>query len=191
MDVYIKSGKMEDVKAAFECNRSLEELYISGSVFIRGANELNLLFQGIAAAPRLRKLHLQLCKLHVGASPTQTQQSAMFSRALIDCHNNTLEGISDLSIGPKNWNLWDRVIWNRDFNPIIDFNRERRMFLEITKTYSRVKRIQLLLEVLRTAVKANNHHYSYWLIRNHAADLCLRGTGRTQTDSERLQEKRR
>jgi hypothetical protein len=69
---FTSNGDLQAVKAALECNVSLEELRIESAIHIRDAGELELLFQGIAAIPSLRFLELNLDKSDTTvATPTK------------------------------------------------------------------------------------------------------------------------
>jgi hypothetical protein len=76
------------IKNALESNQGLESLKIINGIDIQALNDLKILFQGIAAAPKLRTLELE----HMGAVSTH-QQSEMLATALIDCQNNSLEEV--------------------------------------------------------------------------------------------------
>jgi hypothetical protein len=90
----------------------------------------------------------------------------MLATALIDCQKNSLEKIHMLAYtifacGRKNF-------WNQELAQILQFNRERRLFLENASSCSDGKQ---LLQALVLAKNANNHHLRFWLVRNHAGDL--------------------
>jgi hypothetical protein len=84
-------GNLEVIKAALQCNNSLEELFIEcyPSMYIELANQLKLLSQGLASAPKLRTLSLKLDGPRNGLVSSQ-ELSEMFADALKECQNSSL-----------------------------------------------------------------------------------------------------
>jgi hypothetical protein len=75
------------IKAAFMANQGLEDLRISGDIGIHTNIDVWMLFQDIAAAPKIRKLSLDL----EGVQMSFREQNLMLANALQICENNTLE----------------------------------------------------------------------------------------------------
>jgi hypothetical protein len=154
---------MENVKKAYQSNLSLEELCLSGGSYL-DARELNLLLQGIAGVPRLRSLSLKL----LGSFESAHQLSTMFANALIDYHNNYIEGVGSFSVSGT---PHDTEIWNKTVMPILHFTRERRLFQK-SSCGNRQKEYERLLQAIIAADETNNHHLCFWFVRNYAGELC-------------------
>jgi hypothetical protein len=91
----------------------------------------------------------------------------MFARALKKCKNTSLEVfVGTFSAGRSL--LCDETVWNREVLPIFDFNRERRLYRETASSYAEGEQ---LLRALLLAERTDNHHFRFWLVRNHAGDL--------------------
>jgi hypothetical protein len=160
-------GNMEVLKAAFESCQSLEELHISNDLFIQNSDQLMLLLQVIAAAPKLRTLSLRLQGFDNVASPQEL--SEMFANALIACENTSLEVfVFTFSVDET---VCDKTIWKREVTPIFEFNIQRRLFQESAISSSYDEAFNQSLELLDK--ERENHHLCYWLVRNYAWRLTL------------------
>jgi hypothetical protein len=108
----------------------LEHLYTDCILRIQQLSELKLLLHGIAAAPSLRTLDRQVgCRDGHDCDVSAREASEMFSNALKECQNNTLECIRIFCVG-----LYDACkeeSWTREVIPILEFNHVRRLSQEI------------------------------------------------------------
>jgi hypothetical protein len=167
---------LEVIKSAFQSNWSLEELYIHNELYIEHGRKLELLLQGIASAPKLRTLSLKLFEFdEFGCSDLESEGVVlspqelryMFARTLKECKNSSLEVfVGNFVIGPTL--SCDKKIWNREVVPIFEFNHEGRLFLENASSFAEGEQ---LLRALVHAERTDNHHFRFWLVRNHAGDL--------------------
>jgi hypothetical protein len=147
------------IKAALASNVALEVLCISGGLVLQN-HDLSLLFQGIAAAPKLRHLRLDITVRD--RNVLQQELSELFADALKYCKNSSLENVTLRC----NFLEPDNKIWKREAAPILNFNHERRVYQEKLRAEG-----QLLIRALVQAEKTDNHHLRYWLVRNHADSL--------------------
>jgi hypothetical protein len=87
--------------------------------------------------------------------------------------------------------FWDRfiIISNLEVNSILHFNRTRLAYQVQAKGNSRQRTDQLLVALAHANFK-DNHHLLYWLVRNHAGDLCC-GIGGRKKRAESSQRKRK
>jgi hypothetical protein len=153
-------GDASAIKAAFEANQGLEELYIDNKIIFSQPRELTLFLQGIAAAPKLRKFGVRI--KHDTYSSLDICK--MFAKALKDRKNNSLEVVTVLVF----FNPLSTEFWNREVIPILHFNRERRRFQENRKRLTHEERLVRALEFTQST---DNHHFRFWLVRNHAGYL--------------------
>jgi hypothetical protein len=173
---FLRSGDLQAVKAAFKCNRSLSKLRIEGYCFTRDVQELNLFFHGMASCQHLRTFDMNLKEYRLGVSPQQ--QSESFATALMDCCNNSLEVVDTLIVNYTNRR--EKEIWNKKVVPILAFNHKRRLFEDDS-----TKREMKLARALASKEDMDNDHFRYWLVLNHAGNLCCgsRGGRKKQTIS--------
>jgi hypothetical protein len=166
-----KGGNLRNVKAALQSSQSLEELRISWWLDIQHSDQQKLLLEGIAAVPKLRLLQLELKNYRTAVS--SLEQCTMFANALKEYQNNSLECFIDTFRGGLmtcNNQCYEETL-NREVIPIIDFNRERHLYHNrLSKNY-RKQNVQLV-QALTTANITDNQHLRFWLVRNHAGDLC-------------------
>jgi hypothetical protein len=160
-----RAENFSSIKEACESNQSLETLFIDTGPCIRQTEDLKLLFQGIAATPKLRSLHFNLPDATSRHALSPRQMSEMFASALKDCQNSSLESVKTFFIGS---NCRYNEIWNREVIPILQFNRERRRFDENTMGRTHNER---LTRALRMAKRTDNHHLLFWLVRNHTGNI--------------------
>jgi hypothetical protein len=152
-------------KAAWNFNQGLEVLTIRGNIGIQQSHDLMLLFRGIAGAPNLRTLILERVCVFV----SRREVSEMFLNALIACKNYSLESATITRNGSV---FLDTVIWERDVIPILQFSQQRRQFLAKAKVKaSGYSEDESLMSALMSAQSAGNHHFLFWLVRNHAGAL--------------------
>jgi hypothetical protein len=157
------------IKAALETNRNLKELYIFGGLHFKEPNEITLLFQWIAAAPKLRTPSLELYVTDASARKVSPQElSESFASALKHCCNSSLESVPVFYCSGV---TWDNVIWNREVIPIFNFNQHRRLYKETLRTCSSEGHGKQLIRALLHAQDTNNHHFRFWLVRHHANAL--------------------
>jgi hypothetical protein len=146
---------------AFLSNASLTTLDVQGDIGMHGLDDLAMLFQAIAASPKLRTLCLDIKVRSVTVKPQKLSQ--LFANALKDCSSQSLERVTlkcnNTAPNPK--------MWNRHVGIILQFNHERRFFLQSAGDSDKHK----LLLALMLAKRTNNHHYRYWLVRCYAGDL--------------------
>jgi hypothetical protein len=147
-------------KAEATLNKSLETLTLFGGLGNHLPDDFKLFFEGVAAAP---KLHTLCLEIESDVLPHQACQ--MFADALKDCQNNTLQHIPRLSLGGD---CISNEVWNQELAPILQFNREKKRFQENTNKNTHSERLARALEI---AQNSDNHHLRYWLVRNHAGDL--------------------
>jgi hypothetical protein len=91
-------------------------------------NEIALLFEGIAAAPKLRMLNLELFLTDDEASPavvSSQEVSETFANALKFCNNSSPESVPVFDCGGASS---DYAIWYREVDPILKFNNVRRLY---------------------------------------------------------------
>jgi hypothetical protein len=162
------------IKAAFESNQGLEELYISSVFRIKSSVDLTLLFEGIAAAPKLRILNLELWNDCWDGGYVICE---LFARALTDSKNKSLEKVNVWSFDYDHWNKEGcrdeeeeicKKIWKQKVLPILNFNSERRLFRENANSRSEGDQ---LFQALLLAEETDNHHFRFWLVRNYVDRL--------------------
>jgi hypothetical protein len=191
-----RSSDYPSIKAAFASNEGLETLTI-GDRDVPKDEFMNLL-QGIAAAPKIRTLNLDI---RVSPTVLQREVSKRFANALADCQNNTLEEVlfvlNYTSLGTVHGS------WRQDVNPMLQFNRDHRQFQNcvsgldgkqmfmslVLSTFPNCQQAReqeeasrradgkLLMQGLMHAEHTNNHHLRFWLVRNHAGNLQIPGSG--------------
>jgi hypothetical protein len=61
-----------------------------------------------------------------------------------------------------------KTIWFQELNRITEFNRVRRCYRDYASFSSGGKQ---LIQALMFAEKTDNHHFRFWLVRNHVGDL--------------------
>jgi hypothetical protein len=123
-----------------------------------------LLFQGIAAASKLRTLKLDFSDDDAPAVSPQ-EQIELFAKALLECKNNTLEEVDCVLNSALHGDTWKYTVV-----PILDFNRERRLFLEDVARNSRT-RPDLFERALVYAEENDNNHLRFWLVHRYSNAL--------------------
>jgi hypothetical protein len=176
--VLSRSSNVASIKAALESNHVLEELRIVWGIYLTQPDEVRLLFQAIASAPKLRVLSL----VFDGPYMSPKELNDMFANALKECKNNTLEHVNILQCNTESH---DDDIWNREVAPILDFNRERSMYQANASSCTDGKQ---LLQTLMIAKNTDNHHLWFWLVRNHAGDLRRGGSEKAQSRPDKRQK---
>jgi hypothetical protein len=92
----------------------------------------------------------------------------MFSNALKECQNSTLECIRIFYVGLND--AFEEEIWTREVIPILEFNRVRRCFQENRGCLSHGERLGQALDI---AQDTDNHHLRFWVVRNNVCNfLC-------------------
>jgi hypothetical protein len=138
-----------------------------------------VLFQGIAIAPKLRSLDLQL-KISQTLGVSAQQLGEMLANALKEHQNNSLELLSIYH--------GQAQVRNQMITQIILFNSMRRRYQNtLNKDHS--ARNEQLVQALIAADETDNHHFCFWLVRNHAGDLCCGRGGQTQAESRQRKRK--
>jgi hypothetical protein len=175
-----RSGNLQTFKAALQSSQSITELRISWLLDIQTPNQLDqleLFFKGLVAVPKLRMLQLELEQYHPVAPVSSRQQLKIFAKALKEHQNSSLDRISCTFInrGLKGVYLPHKIL-KREVWPILELNRERRSF-QVCASKNHGERVDQLIKALETANIRNDHHLCFWLVRNHAGDLCCGSRG--------------
>jgi hypothetical protein len=127
----VRFNNIPAIKAAFESNQGLEILSIKRGIIFETLDDFKLLFQGIAAAPKLQQLCLVLRSASAANEAMKGNEICrMLANALKDCQNTSLESVS---INWRGYEFRDDKIWNSEVIPIVEFNRVRRLFQENKK----------------------------------------------------------
>jgi hypothetical protein len=169
VQMFVRSDNLKDLKATFASSTCLKDLRIFGNFQYDQTDELQLLFQGIAAAPNLRTLGLRIVSdWSILSSPEPCQ---ILADAFKDSQNDSLERIVGSEYDNGEQIECEEEICDRDLNTIVEFNRERCCFVR-RASGNCGKRNEQLVRALVAADASSNHHFCYWLVRNYVADLC-------------------
>jgi hypothetical protein len=169
IDVALSNTDVLAIKAAFEANQGLEQLVFK-SVTVEKPQDLALILQGLASAPKLRTL-----SLHVSCAAVLPRAFCeMFADALKLCKNESLERF----VCWRKLHSTTKDLWNQEVNPILLFNRERRCFKANVRSCTDGKQ---LIRALMFAEATDNHHFRYCVVRNYAGDLQRRESGQPQS----------
>jgi hypothetical protein len=169
------------IQSALESEPELQELEIHHGFVKQQPDHLKLLFQWIAAAPKLRSLKVDfgVKKEAAGTAAAVTvspvEIARMIANALLESNNTTLESVHTFG----KYFFKGKEQWNADLLPLLQFNRFRRLLRKEKRTSSSNslgKQEQLeqdLALVAETSTKSaiTNPHILYWLVRNHAGSL--------------------
>jgi hypothetical protein len=158
------------IKAALQSNKHLELLYICGFYDVQ-PDELMLLYQGIAAAPKLHTVELNIDIYSINSCVSPRQHTKMFANALMNSENNTLVYVDELSL----FKYRDEEVWCREVLPILQFNYHRRLFQENSIGFPDDEQ---LIQALMLAEFKGNHHFRFWLVRNHTCNYLTGGVSK-------------
>jgi hypothetical protein len=156
----VSTGDIASIKSALNSNQMLRKLVIKGGLSIQQLDDLKMLLKGIAAAPKLRSLDLDIDCYKGNVSPLQA--SEVFANALKDCRNSTLKLVKCFRV--EGYDICNMENWVLEVTPILQFNRVRRQFQENKKGLTHKER---LVDALEIAQFTDNHHLRFWLFRNH------------------------